>query len=224
MIKIPVNTKNVPEVDVWITSDTHYSHKNICRGVTAWRTQEGEIPMSQTRDFSTIEKMNATIVNNINEYVGQDDILIHLGDWSFGGFDQIREFWDRLICKNIHLILGNHDHHIENNRDGSQGLFKSVSHYNTVELGQFKFRLMHYPISSWDGLNKGVMHLHGHCHLPTNSRLGKGQRMDVGMDGHPEFRPYNVLREIVPLLRHRDKLSEIQNDHHLDDLINKDNG
>ena len=145
MIKIPVNTKNVPEVDVWITSDTHYSHKNICRGVTAWRTQEGEIPISQTRDFSTIEKMNATIVNNINEYVGQDDILIHLGDWSFGGFDQIREFWDRLICKNIHLILGNHDHHIENNRDGSQGLFKSVSHYNTLEMGQFKFRLMHYP-------------------------------------------------------------------------------
>ena len=224
MIKVPVDIKNIPEVNVWITSDTHYSHKNICRGVTAWRTQEGEIPVSQTRDFSTIEKMNATIVNNINEVVGQDDILIHLGDWSFGGYDQIREFWDRLICKNIHLVLGNHDHHIENNRDGAQGLFKSVSHYNTLELGQFKFRLMHYPISSWDGLNKGVMHLHGHCHLPAHMRFGKGQRMDVGMDGHPEFRPYNVYREVVPLLRHRDKLSEIQNDHHLDDLANKDNG
>ena len=55
MIKVPVDTKNIPEVNVWITSDTHYSHKNICRGVTAWRTQEGEIPVSQTRDFSTIE-------------------------------------------------------------------------------------------------------------------------------------------------------------------------
>jgi len=92
MIKVPVDTKNIPEANVWITSDTHYSHKNICRGVTAWRTQEGEIPVSQTRDFSTIEKMNASIVNNINEVVGQDDILIHLGDWSFGGYDQIREF------------------------------------------------------------------------------------------------------------------------------------
>jgi calcineurin-like phosphoesterase family protein len=225
MIKVPVNTKNSPEVNVWITSDTHYSHKNICRGVTAWRTKEGEIPVSQTRDFATIEKMNSTIVNNINEVVGQDDMLIHLGDWSFGGFEQIREFWDRIICKNIHLVLGNHDHHIENNRDGSQGLFKSVSHYNTLEIGQFKFRLMHYPISSWDGLGKGVMHLHGHCHLPNNLKLSKGQRMDVGMDGHTEFRPYNVYREVVPLLRNRPKVSEIgEYDHHLDELQNKDKG
>jgi calcineurin-like phosphoesterase family protein len=225
MIKIPVDTKNNPEVNVWITSDTHYSHKNICRGVTAWRTKEGEIPVSQTRDFATIEKMNSTIVNNINEVVGQDDMLIHLGDWSFGGFEQVREFWDRIICKNIHLVLGNHDHHIENNRDGSQGLFKSVSHYNTLEIGQFKFRLMHYPISSWDGLGKGVMHLHGHCHLPNNLKLSKGQRMDVGMDGHTEFRPYNVYREVVPLLRNRPKVSEIGDyDHHLDELQNKDKG
>jgi calcineurin-like phosphoesterase family protein len=225
MIKIPVDTKNIPEVNVWITSDTHYSHKNICRGVTAWRTKEGEIPVSQTRDFATIEKMNSTIVNNINDVVGQDDMLIHLGDWSFGGFEQVREFWDRIVCKNIHLVLGNHDHHIENNRGGSQGLFKSVSHYNTLEIGQFKFRLMHYPISSWDGLGKGVMHLHGHCHLPNNLKLSKGQRMDVGMDGHTEFRPYNVYREVVPLLRNRPKVSEIGDyDHHLDELQNKDKG
>ena len=225
MIKVSIDTKNNPEVNVWITSDTHYSHKNICRGVTAWRTKEGEIPVSQTRDFATIEKMNSSIVNNINEVVGQDDMLIHLGDWSFGGFEQVREFWDRIICKNIHLVLGNHDHHIENNRDGSQGLFKSVSHYNTLEIGQFKFRLMHYPISSWDGLGKGVMHLHGHCHLPNNLKLSKGQRMDVGMDGHTEFRPYNVYREVVPLLRNRPKVSEIgEYDHHLDELQNKDKG
>jgi calcineurin-like phosphoesterase family protein len=225
MIKIPVNTTNNPEINVWITSDTHYSHKNICRGVTAWRTKEGEIPVSQTRDFATIEKMNSSIVNNINEVVGQDDMLIHLGDWSFGGFEQVREFWDRVVCKNIHLVLGNHDHHIENNRNGSQGLFKSVSHYNTLEMGQFKFRLMHYPISSWDGLGKGVMHLHGHCHLPNNLKLSKGQRMDVGMDGHTEFRPYNVYREVVPLLRNRPKVSEIGDfDHHLDELQNKDKG
>jgi hypothetical protein len=218
MIKIDTNT------NVWVTSDSHFSHKNICRGVTNWRLPNGEIPVGQTRDFTTIEKMNTAIVNNINEVVGQDDILIHLGDWSFGGYEQIREFWDRLVCKNIHLILGNHDHHIDRNRDGSQGLFQSVSHYNTVEIGDYKFQLMHYPISSWDGLNKGVMHLHGHCHLPTNKRFGVGKRMDVGMDGHPEFRPYNLIREVVPLLKKRPIKSEIGEDHHTDDIVNKDKG
>ena len=212
MIKIETKT------NVWITSDTHYNHTNICRGVTNWRLPNGDVPVNQTRDFPNLEKMTAAIVNNINEVVGQDDILIHLGDWSFGGFESIREFWDRIVCKNIHLVLGNHDHHIENNRQGTQGLFLSVTHYNTLKIGDHTFRLMHYPISSWDGLNKGYMHLHGHCHLPTHMRFGKGQRMDVGMDGHPEFRPYNVLREVVPLLIKRERLSEMPNDHHTEEL------
>jgi calcineurin-like phosphoesterase family protein len=206
------------DINVWITSDTHYSHKNICRGVTNWRTQDGEIPVDQTRNFDTIEKMNSVIVNNINEVVEQDDVLIHLGDWSFGGFEKIREFWDRLVCKNIYLILGNHDEHIERNKEGVQGLFKNVSHYNTLITRGYTFRLMHYPISSWDGLKKGNMHLHGHCHLPTILRFGKGKRMDVGMDGHPEFRPYNI-NECISLLKNREISSEIDKDHHVDNLV-----
>ena len=212
MIKIDKN------INVWITSDTHYNHKNICRSTTNWRTTDGEIPVSQTRDFRDLNHMNSTIINNINEFVGQDDVLIHLGDWSFGGFEYIREFWDRLVCKNIHLILGNHDHHIERNRDGVQGLFKSVSVYNTLLYNDYYFQLMHYPISSWDGLNKGYMHLHGHCHLPTHMRFGNGRRMDVGMDGSPEFRPYNI-KECIKLLKDRENLSEMPKDHHVERLI-----
>ena len=69
---------------LFFTSDTHYSHSNICRGTTRWVGAD-----NMTRDFETLEKMNSTLVNNINEVVGQDDILIHLGDWSFGGFEKI---------------------------------------------------------------------------------------------------------------------------------------
>jgi calcineurin-like phosphoesterase family protein len=214
MIRINI-TGNRPEKNVWIFSDPHYNHKNICRGVTNWRTEDGRVPITSTRDFPDLPSMNFAIVDAINHCAMPDDILICLGDWSFGGFDSIKEFWDRVMCKNIHLILGNHDSNIESNRGGSQGLFKSVTHYNTLEIGQFKFRLMHYPIASWDGLNKGVMHLHGHCHLPTDLRFGKGQRMDVGLDGHPEFRPYNVYDEVVPLLRNRPKISDVGDyDHH----------
>ena len=78
---------------VWVTSDTHYSHTNICRGITNWRLHNGDIPEKQTRPFETLDKMNASIVNNINEVVGQDDVLIHFGDWSFGGFENIE-----LLC------------------------------------------------------------------------------------------------------------------------------
>jgi calcineurin-like phosphoesterase family protein len=105
---------------VFITSDNHFGHKNIVRGVTNWRTQDGEIPVNSVRDFGTIDEMNERLVYGINNMVGQDDTLIMLGDVSFGGFDNIGIFLDRLVCKNIHLILGNHDHHIENNRENIQ--------------------------------------------------------------------------------------------------------
>ena len=54
---------------VWITSDTHYHHKNICRGVTNWRTQDGNIPVNSTRDFRDLDEMDVAIVNNINSKV-----------------------------------------------------------------------------------------------------------------------------------------------------------
>jgi len=217
MIKIDKDRK------VWVISDTHYGHKNICRGVTAWRLPDGSIPLSQTRDFKTIEQMNESIVNNINSVVGQDDVLIHLGDWSFGGFENVKIFRDRIVCQEIHLILGNHDHHIENNRGDCQELFASVNHYTKLMYKFGTFVLMHYPMASWDGLNKGHVHLHGHVHLPTNLRFGKGKKMDVGIDGNPNFGVYD-MDDIVRMMSKREIVSDMLFDHHTDEIINKDNG
>ena len=219
MIKIIANKKG-EFPDVWVTSDTHYNHANICRGTTSWRKPDGSIPIKETRDFKNLDLMNDTIVNNINSIVKEDDILIHLGDWSFGGFESIQKFRDIVICKNIHLIFGNHDHHIENNRDEVQELFTSVSHYNTLKIGKIEIQLMHYQIDSWNNLRKGAMHLHGHCHLPNDKRLGKGKRIDAGIDGHLEFRPYHLMRELVPLLNKQPIHSEIEKDHHTDEMLN----
>lgn len=216
--------------NIWITSDTHYAHNNICRAISNWRNPDGSVSTHNTRDFKTLEFMNETIIKNINDNVDQNDILIHLGDWSFGGFENIKEFWDRINCDNIHLILGNHDHHIERNREGCQELFKSVHHLTNLEIvwddytsnpKSVNLVLCHYPIASWDGLHRGSIHLHGHCHLPNDRKFGVGKRMDVGMDGHPEFRPYNIIREIVPIMKKIEIQSEIESDHHLDKTIGK---
>jgi calcineurin-like phosphoesterase family protein len=202
---------------VFFTSDTHYSHKNICRGVTDWRTQDGEVPVHSTRDFKTIELMNNALVDNINSVVGQDDTLIHLGDFSFGGFDNIGNFLDRLVCKNIHLVLGNHDTHIKYNRDGIQDRFLSVQQYLEVKINDYYFVLSHYPLQSWHGLNKGVIHLHGHVHLPENLKFGNGKKMDVGVDGN-DLNPY-LIDDIVKIMNKRDIASDMIKDHHLDGLV-----
>jgi len=202
---------------VWITSDPHYNHKNICRSVTNWRTQDGDVPTYNTRDFQSIDQMNDALVNNINFKVGQNDTLIILGDIAFGGFESIGKFLDRLVCKNIHLVLGNHDHHIRNNRENIQELFISVSDYLQVRINNQDFVLSHYPFASWNGLNKGVIHLHGHVHLSNQNKWGNGKRLDVGVDGNGYF-PYKIT-EIVHMMDRREIGSDLSNDHHLDDLV-----
>ncbi len=202
---------------MWITSDTHFGHKNIVRGVTNWRTQDGEVPVGSTRDFDTIERMNERLVNGINNVVGQDDTLIMLGDVSFGGFENIGLFIDRIICKNIHLILGNHDHHIDNNRGDIQDKFLSVNHYLETNIEGKDFVLCHYPLQSWNGMNKGVIHLHGHVHLPEDKKFGKGKKMDVGVDGNG-MDPYGI-NDIIKIMDKRPILSDMNDDHHLDGLV-----
>ena len=203
---------------LFFTSDTHYAHSNICSATTNW-TESSNL----TREFNSLDHMNNTLVNNINCMVGEDDILIHLGDHSFGGFDRIQEFRDRILCKNIHLVLGNHDDHISRNKENVQSLFSSVQHYLKLDIRRpinkqttekFSFVCMHFPIASWDNMNQGVIHLHGHVHLPKHLRVGNGKSLDVGVDGN-DLNPYS-LDEVLNLMKKQpiDKLS-LPKDHHV---------
>ena len=51
--------------NIWFTSDTHYNHKNICRGVTNWNRDSEEELERTTRDFPDLDVMNEAIVNII---------------------------------------------------------------------------------------------------------------------------------------------------------------
>jgi calcineurin-like phosphoesterase family protein len=161
--------------------------------------------------------MNERLIDGINHHVGQDDTLIMLGDVSFGGFDNIGIFLERLVCHNIHLILGNHDTSIEKNRDHVQGRFLSVQHYLELKINDRDFVLCHYPLQSWHGMNKGVIHLHGHVHLPENRKFGNGKKMDVGVDGNG-MDPYSI-DEIIKIMDKRPVAFEMNGDHHFDGLV-----
>lgn len=208
-----------PNQNIWFTSDTHYNHSNICRATTKWINSE-----DVTRDFKSLDHMNSILIDNINNRVNENDILFHLGDWSFGGFENIKEFRSRITCKNIHLVLGNHDHHIERNKDNVRDLFSSVNHYINLdlrrpsrlvknEIEKYKFILCHFPIASWDGMNDGAIHLHGHVHLPNHLRVADGKAMDVGVDGN-DMNPIS-LDNILTIMRHQPiKKLSLPKDHH----------
>ena len=201
-------------MNIWFTSDSHFGHTNIAGPkISTWS--------SGYRDFNSVHEMNMALVDGINKYVKEDDILYHLGDWSFGGVQNIFQFRNYIICKNIHLILGNHDKHIidkeikyYDTKFNSIELFSSVQDVLTLELGKTKLFLSHYSHRVWLGSHKGVIHLYGHSHgnIPDY-----GKSMDVGVDvafkKFGEYRPFNI-GDITNIMSKRsiDKI-----DHHGED-------
>ncbi len=240
--------------NIFFTSDLHYNHSNICKGTSKWKGSEGSSHSDQnTRDFKTLEEMNQAIIDNINKVVKHNDIMYCLGDWSFKSIDSIWELRRQLHCKNIHLILGNHDHHIENdkgiklpkdintrtkyveltNNHGDfigmgedyitariRPLFSSVSHYKKISIDKQEIIMSHYAMRVWDHSHHNSWMLYGHSHgtLPeylASKTLEQAvsqepnryhRTMDVGIDTHPEFRPYHydeiklIMKDRVPLL------------------------
>ena len=197
--------------NIYFTSDTHYGHKNIVRGTTEW---EGTV--DRCRDFDTIEEHNEALIKSINTLVKHNDILYHLGDWSFGGHENIKKFRDRLECREIHLIFGNHDQHIEPIDSIYRESFTSCNHklelnlkidcIRTNKFGKQLFFLSHYSHQVWNKSHHGAIHLFGHSH---GTLQGIGKSMDVGVDTNNLY-PYH-MDEIL------DKMKNIKTeivDHH----------
>jgi calcineurin-like phosphoesterase family protein len=219
---------------IFFTSDTHFHHKNIVRGTSEWTD------LSRCRDLDTLEEHDVRLVENINKTVKENDILYHLGDWSFGGIDQIWNFRKRINCKTIHLVLGNHDHHIENDKkvivgmeanidelhhavymNNIQSFFSSVNQYiRNKKINGQSMCLSHFAQRVWGKGQYGNWNLYGHSHgtlpdycLPNYGTFeyAKFKCMDVGVDTHPEFRPYH-FDEIAAIMKNRINLGGV--DHH----------
>lgn len=187
--------------NIWFTSDSHYNHTNIA-GPSVSRWQRGY------RDFNSVWEMNQALIDGINKSVGEDDILYHLGDWSFGGSHNIKLFRDSIVCKNIHLIRGNHDDHIiDDDLDigfNPVSLFSSVNDVLTLKMQKTVIFLSHYSHRVWSGSHKGVIHLYGHSH---SSIPDLGKSMDVGVDVAKkmfgEYRPFSI-DEIMRIMDKRE--------------------
>ena len=192
--------KQTEDQRVYFTSDTHYAHANICRGVSQWGDKE-----NSTRDFKTLREMNDELVNAINRTVRPKDILFHMGDWSFGNVSMIEEFRRRINCLNVHLIFGNHDDHIEEDEEQFASLFSSVQHYKEIVVDGDMFCLFHYKQMIWNKSHRDAYHLYGHSHAGAE-KDAIGRSMDVGVDNAfkmlGEYRPFSH-EEIIYFLKGR---------------------
>lgn len=142
-------------MSVWFTADTHFGHANIIRHCR--------------RPFASVEAMDEELVGRINERVAPDDILYHLGDFSFRSGDPA-VYRSRIRCRNIVLLLGNHDPQTLNGsvRPEFASLFREVHSLLRIKVlvagVPQLIVLCHYALRVWDRAHYGSWHLFGHSH------------------------------------------------------------
>lgn len=200
-------------------SDPHIAHKNIAsKETSSW--ERGY------RNFNSLEEHDDAIIENFNKVSDKDTTVFLLGDLTFKGQDTIKDILNKLVFKQIHWILGNHDGWAHKklyvgNKDLHIIDYPQVMLHNYLEtlmqdteFNLTRFCLFHYPIGSWNGMYKGSIHLHGHSH---GTYSDKGKMLDVGVDNaykmFGEYRPF-TLKEVVDYI---DKQEIVFTDHHNED-------
>jgi calcineurin-like phosphoesterase family protein len=161
-------------------ADTHFGHGNIIkyckRPFMSFEEEQmlemienGTIPQNDLRvSEDTIKKHDQTILESINSVVRQNDVLVIQGDFCFAKEDMAKKYRDGIMCKNVILIWGNHDH------SEIGHLFSKTYHQYLFNVGGQKIFCSHYPCRSWDRSTHGSWMLYGHVHDALNAEDNGG--------------------------------------------------
>lgn len=116
-------TKNKKK-NIWVTADPHVKHGNIMKycsrtkfmtdedreNFLALKNDNGSAFRNFKLSYQSIKNMDDGIIGNINDLIMEDDELWVLGDFIFAkDYKTILEYRNRINCKNVKLIWGNHD-------------------------------------------------------------------------------------------------------------------
>jgi calcineurin-like phosphoesterase family protein len=130
---------------VFLTSDTHFGHVNICN----FTNYDG----SPVRPWDSVEEMDEEMIKRWNETVGPKDKVYHLGDVVINR--KSLQILDRLNGDKV-LIKGNHD--IFPLKDYVK-YFRDIRAYHVMN----GFILSHIPVHK-DSIARFGANIHGHTH------------------------------------------------------------
>lgn len=172
---------------MFLTSDLHFSHQNILKYC------------SESRPFSSVEEMNAKIIENWNNKVPADGVTYILGDVMMGGVTKMLENIEYIKALNgiKHLVVGNHDKMFLKYPE-FVNCFETVQDLVELEYKGNFLVLFHYPIQKWNAKHNGSYHFHGHLHSVNNNPTER--IWDVGLDGSKNFCPYHVDEFVEKLI------------------------
>lgn len=177
---------------VWFTADTHLGHGNIIKYcLRPFLTAEERAlverdPRNSPRlSKATVERHDEALLEAINNRVEPDDTLWILGDFCWGGRELAQGYRDRIRCRNVHLVWGNHD------QREIAPVFDQKLEQGMIRVEGQEIWLNHYPMRSWNKAFHGSWHLYGHVHgkmQAEDARENWRLTRDVGVDAC-DYRP-----------------------------------
>src|SRR5919201_951586 len=103
-------------MSIFLIADTHFGHGNImkyCKRYQFMTEAEVRLLREGHRDLritpASVQAMDDYLIAEINRVVGAEDVLWHLGDFAWGPYEEMRRYRDRIRCRTINLVWGNHD-------------------------------------------------------------------------------------------------------------------
>jgi calcineurin-like phosphoesterase family protein len=181
-------------MQVWFTADTHFGHGNIIKYCQRpFMSREEAVatradPRARLRlSDETVTRHDDALLQAINERVRADDRLWIVGDFCWGGFAEARHYRDRIHCRNVFLVWGNHD------RGDVAPVFSDAMEQGMVRVEGQEIWLNHYPMRTWNKAFHGSWHLYGHVHgrlQREDDRNPTALVKDVGVDACG-YRPWS---------------------------------
>ena len=156
--------------ETFLTADTHFGHSNIIRHAH--------------RPFNSIEEHDEFIIKQWNQTVNKGDTVYILGDFAW---KQHNHYLMALNGSKI-LIKGSHD---KMNIDCLRNFSEVHNGMLIKAINKVRFIMTHCAMLVWEGSHYNSINCHGHSHQRLEER-DDVRRMDVGVDGSPDYRPLNV--------------------------------
>lgn len=177
---------------VFFASDFHLSHLRDF----VWNA----------RGFGSVKEHADTIIEALNQKVGENDVLFYLGDFALNSNpEEAKSYFRRIKCKNIHYIWGNHESSTSSiYKEALKNTFGALLPIIPSQVYPFKWEnvkflgnsanisvngqvivLSHFAYFIWDMMQHGAWNICGHSHSNApalNAEALEGKVFDVGVD------------------------------------------
>ena len=155
----------------FFTADEHYGHKGVISFCN--------------RPFQSIEEMDAEMIRRYNTLVGDNDVVIHAGDFCWCNNKRDAEKYIKQLKGNHVFLKGSHDHWLP--RSAHEMWEKTIDGKHIT--------VCHYPLYCWPRSHYNSWHLYGHVHGRMKLH---GKSLDIGVD-NTNFYPvsWNGVCEVM---------------------------